>query len=145
MQDQTHRRKAVLVALALGALVLATSQADESAPAEKWTAPPRAVRKKNPTTADAKSVNDGKLLYQQECRACHGDAGKGDGPTAKDLEKAPGDLSNTKMWDQTDGELFWKITNGRKPMPSFEEKFTDEQRWSVVNYIRTLAPKPADK
>lgn len=145
MQHQLHRRGAVLAALALGALMLATSQAQEPGASEKWTAPPRAARKKNPVAADAKSANDGKLLYQQECRACHGDAGKGDGPTAKDLEKTPGDLSKPAMWDQTDGELFWKITSGRKPMPSYEQKFTDEQRWSVVNYVRTLAPKPAGK
>ncbi len=119
--------------------------ADQSADSDQWQAPARAARKKNPVEADAKSVNDGRILYQQECLACHGDTGKGDGPTAKDLEKKPGDLSSPKVWDQTDGALFWKVTTGRKPMPSYEQKFTDEQRWSVVNYVRTLAPKPEGK
>ncbi len=119
----------------------------EDAPSagDQWTAPARAARKANPVPADEKSIAAGKVLYLQECRACHGDAGKGDGPSAATLEKKPGDLSSPKLWEQSDGALFWKITNGRKPMPTFEQKFTDEQRWAVVNYVRTLAPRPAGK
>ena len=40
--------------------------------------------------------------------------------------------------NQTDGNLFWKITNGKAPMASYEELLTDNQRWKVVNYIREL-------
>lgn len=109
---------------------------------EPWTAPARAAKKKNAVPSDDKSIAAGKVMYLQECRACHGDLGKGDGPSAHDLEKAPGDLSNPKLWEQSDGALFWKITEGRKPMPTYAQRFTDEERWSIVNYVRTLAPKP---
>jgi len=46
----------------------------------------------------------------------------------------------------TDGELFWKITAGRKPMPSFETKLSEDERWMLVDYIRTFsqAGAPAD-
>jgi mono/diheme cytochrome c family protein len=39
----------------------------------------------------------------------------------------------------TDGEIFWKITEGRRPMPSFKKELTDEQRWQLVNFLRRLA------
>jgi mono/diheme cytochrome c family protein len=45
----------------------------------------------------------------------------------------------------TDGEIFWKMTEGRKPMPSFKKQLTDEQRWQLVNFLRTFAPKPVAK
>jgi mono/diheme cytochrome c family protein len=142
-----NRKSLNLVVLAtVGVSVLAMSYAQDSGTtSDQWQAPPRAARKKNPVPADDQSIAAGKALYQQECRACHGELGKGDGPSAKDLEKKPGDLSSPKMWDQTDGALFWKLTTGRKPMPTYEQKFSDDQRWSVVNYIRTLAPKPQGK
>jgi mono/diheme cytochrome c family protein len=115
------------------------------AAAEPWNAPARAARKKNPIPADDKSIAAGKVVYTKECLSCHGTTGKGDGPASKDLEKPPGNLSNPAMADQTDGTLFWKVTEGRKPMPSFSATLTDDQRWEVVNYIRTLAPKGAAK
>lgn len=109
--------------------------------AEPWQAPGRAARKKNPIAADDKSVAAGKTVYVKECLSCHGNEGKGDGPAAKDLEKPPGDLSSAPVQEQSDGALFWKISEGRKPMPSFSTSLSDEQRWQVVNYLRTLAAK----
>jgi mono/diheme cytochrome c family protein len=121
----------------VGAVVLADAAADE------WKAPARAAKRKNPIAADEKSIATGKALYVQNCLSCHGEKGKGDGTAAKDLEKKPGDLSAAKMLEQTDGALFWKITEGRKPMPTFEKTLTEENRWTVINYVRTLGPKPA--
>ena len=45
------------------------------------------------------------------------------------------------MSRRTDGELFWQITRGRLPMPAFEDKLTDQERWQLVDYIRTFASK----
>ncbi|MBI3462215.1 MAG: cytochrome c [Planctomycetes bacterium] len=109
---------------------------------EEWKAPARAARKKNPMPADAKSIARGEKVYVKECLACHGNTGKGDGPKAKEIEKHPGNLADPKMWNQTDGTLFWKTTEGRKPMPTYTKLLSDEERWDVVNYMRTLAPKP---
>lgn len=111
--------------------------------ATEWKAPARAARKKNPVPADEASVAAGLALYTKHCLSCHGTKGKGDGSAAKALERPPGDLSSAKMWDQTDGALFWKITEGRKPMPTFATLTTENERWQIVNYVRTLAPKPA--
>lgn len=111
---------------------------------DEWKAPERAAKKKNPIPADDNSIAAGKIVYTKECLSCHGTTGKGDGPAAKDLKKSPGDLSNPKMWEQTDGALFWKITTGRTPMASYEKLLTEEQRWNVINYSRTLAPHPSE-
>ena len=103
---------------------------------EHWEAPARASAKKSPVAADAASIGRGKAIYTAECASCHGNSGKGDGPSAKDLEVSPGDM--TKLGSHSDGALYWKITEGKKPMPSFAKKLTEPQRWDVVNYLRTL-------
>ena len=103
---------------------------------EHWEAPARASAKKNPIAADAASIGRGKAIYTAECASCHGNSGRGDGPSAKDLEKSPGDM--TKVGDHSDGALFYKITEGKKPMPSFAKKLSGPQRWDVVNYLRTI-------
>jgi len=55
------------------------------------------------------------------------------------LEKKPADLS-TKVKAQTDGALFWKISEGRSPMVSWKS-LSETQRWELVNYIKTFAGK----
>ena len=138
-----NTRRGVLIAGAclMGMALIATVWAQ--AAAAPWVAPARQVRKVNPVASDDQSLAAGKALYATHCLSCHGATGVGNGPAAKALEKNPGDLSKPKLWEQTDGELFWKITTGNKPMPAFETLITEEQRWQIVNYTRTLAPKPA--
>jgi mono/diheme cytochrome c family protein len=115
--------------------------ADDAPP--PWEAPARAARKKNPIPFDDKSVAAGKTVYIAQCLKCHGDAGHGDGVSAKDLNPKPKDLSDPKIVAETDGALFWKITTGRKPMPAFETLTSEDDRWNVINYLRKLAPPPA--
>ena len=127
---------------------LSTVLAQSASTNAVWEAPARAARKTNPVPADAKSIAQGKQLYVAACLACHGPAGKGDGPAAATLERngirvRPGNLSDPKLWEETDGALFWKLTEGKTPMPAWAETLSEEQRWLIVNYIRTLAPKPA--
>ncbi len=105
-----------------------------------WKVPSFKARKKNPVTTSAESRRTGRTLFVKECLTCHGDTGSGDGPAAKDLEKNPGNLTDPKLWNESDGSVFFKITVGRRPMPAFRDMFTDEQRWHIVNYVRTLVP-----
>lgn len=138
------RPMAALLVLFLSGFVarLALAEGDPGiAAVEEWKAPARAARKKNPIPSDENSIAAGQKVYMRECFSCHGVLGKGDGTAAKDLERKPGNLSLPKMWEQSDGALFYKISEGRKPMPTFEKLLTEEERWRVINYVRTLAPR----
>ena len=137
-----------IILLGEGSPGFTTAQAQEASTNTVWAAPARAARKENPVPADEKSMAQGKGLYVAGCMPCHGATGRGDGPAAATLERNgvhvhPGNLADPKMWQQTDGAIFWKLTEGMTPMPAWRETLSEEQRWSVINYIRTLAPKPA--
>ncbi|MBY0479686.1 MAG: c-type cytochrome [Chitinophagaceae bacterium] len=105
---------------------------------KEWKAPASADAKKNPLTADAATIAAGKTVYVKECQSCHGKKGKGDGPSAKDLDIPAGDFSKVTMQNQSDGALFWKTAEGRKPMPSFKKKLNENQIWQTIVYMRTL-------
>lgn len=105
-----------------------------------WQAPERAKRKTNPYPEDSSAIQSGKKVYETACLPCHGAQGRGDGTAAKYLDPKPRDLSDpTLLAPQTDGELFWKITEGRSNMPSFKEALSEEERWQVIHYLRALS------
>ncbi|MEI6487992.1 MAG: cytochrome c [Bacteroidota bacterium] len=108
---------------------------------DKWTAPPDADKKTNPIPANEQSLAAGKAIYTKNCNDCHGKKGKGDGPKSGDLEKSPRDFTKEDFQKQTDGSIFWKLSEGRKPMPSFKKDLSEDQRWQVINYVRTLGVK----
>ena len=119
------------------ALLLAARPA--SAGEAPWVAPPEAKARKNPV-ARAEGLREGKKAYDTNCAVCHGATGKGDGPGAAALNPKPKNLADKEIQDQTDGELFWKISKGRGVMPPWEQ-FPEKDRWSLVHYLRSLAPK----
>jgi len=111
------------------------AQAQAVAP---WVAPPEAAALINPIANDKASLVNAHVLYNNLCAQCHGYKGKGDGPVAALLNPHPADHTSASVQAQTDGALFWKIKTGRGQMQPYAEKLTDQQRWSLVNYIRTL-------
>lgn len=105
--------------------------------AEPWPAPPSEKAKKNPVAKDAKALEQGKKSAQVNCVSCHGASGKGDGVAAVALNPKPADWTSARVQDQTDGELFWKISTGRGAMPSWKH-LPDNERWALVHYVRSL-------
>lgn len=105
---------------------------------DKWVVPEKYVNMKNPTDP-AVDLNVGKALYSKHCQSCHGKEGYGDGPKASDMRGDLGDFSSPEFHEQTDGELFYKTSFGRLDMPEYTKKMPDdEDRWLIVNYMRTL-------
>jgi mono/diheme cytochrome c family protein len=107
-----------------------------------WKAPQTAVNRPNPVPANANTLAVAQKLYAANCQTCHGESGRGDGPGGAALEKKPADLGACiKANNETDGSLFWKISEGRSPMVSWKGSLTETQRWELVNYIKTFAGK----
>jgi mono/diheme cytochrome c family protein len=112
-----------------------------------WELPEDADKTKNPMPPTPESIAKGKELYMERtkgnCVFCHGDTGAGNEANiaAGKLRRKPADLTNKeRQAAMTDGEVFWKITKGITGiMPNYDKRLTEEERWNVVNYVRTLA------
>ncbi len=110
---------------------------------QQWQAAPEAAKLVNPIKNNAGAVKLGREFYMQKCVDCHGKEGKGNGYMGQALKRdgkllPPTNLASKMVQANSDGELFWKITNGRSPMPAHRVRFEDEQRWQIVSFLRTL-------
>jgi mono/diheme cytochrome c family protein len=108
-----------------------------------WVVPESAREIKNPISASAADLDTVRPIFRDKCAACHGYTGKGDGHDAALYDPKPPDFTSARrMSGITDGELYYKLTEGRKPMPSFKKRLSDEQRWRMILLIRTLSEPP---
>jgi len=111
-----------------------------------WVVPPEAKKLKNPVRPTPQNLDSSHAIWLDKCAKCHGEKGGGDGPEAYMYNPAPSELNSAHMMgEMTDGEIYWKMTEGRKPMPSFKTELSEEQRWAMVNFLRTMVVKPAAK
>ena len=124
----------VLVASALVAL-------SEEQSKGKWSAPAAEAQKKNPVAANESSLAAGHKIYSKTCAMCHGKTGDADGPAVIELNIHPAKLSDPQLSTESDGSLFWKVTTGKKPMPTYGKRMSETDRWNVVNYVRTLSKR----
>lgn len=125
--------KIVFVLLICGSAMLAQNLAYQQDPT--WRPPANAVEKTNPLAGKPEAVAGGRKLFLRNCVECHGSDGAGL------VKKHSADLQLRVVQQQTDGALFWKITNGNaaKGMPSFS-KLPELERWQLVLFIRSLPP-----
>ncbi len=132
------------LAAAVGAAEVPGTPLDDA-----WIAPPEARALSNPIPPGPDALKRGRSLFVQHCLICHGETGRGDGPSARTharRAKPPQDLTQLTVQRRlTDGEIFWKTTTGRRRgnqviMPSFAEDIPSlEDRWKLIHYIRSLA------
>ncbi len=105
-----------------------------------WPVPEEAKQLKNPLQPSSVALNSARKIYLDKCANCHGDRGKGDGRDAARYDPQPADFTDPKrMSGVTDGELFYKISEGKKPMPVFKTKLSEDDRWALVLLIRSFA------
>jgi mono/diheme cytochrome c family protein len=105
---------------------------------EPWKAPAWADTLKSPFHEEPLTLAQGEELFTLYCSSCHGESGYGDGAAGGALGQKPANFHDTLVKAQSDGSLFWKMSNGRGNMPPFQDVFTAEQRWQLVAYIRHL-------
>jgi mono/diheme cytochrome c family protein len=129
----------LLLVVACGLSWMAPAARSQTPP--DWVAPKSAAEKKNPILTGADSIGRGRVLYSN-CVICHGPAGHGDGMAAVALNPKPKDLTSDLTQAQSDGALFWKISQGRAPMPPWEQTLSDKDRWDLVNYVRSISLHP---
>jgi len=129
----------LLLALICIVLVYAAFQRDKP-----WVVPEEVKKLKNPIVPTESTLKAARGIYTEECAQCHGEQGKGDGPKARLHFSAPADLTDTRrMHSVTDGEIFYQISEGRKPMPSFKKRLTEDQRWELVLLVRSFSAPSA--
>jgi len=99
----------------------------------------------NPRTRTSESINRGRFVYETYCLVCHGESGRGDGP----ISSAAGgpffgvrSLVTDTVSRRSDGYFYSVIVNaqamGRGLMPTYGDKVRGNDRWDLVNYVRTL-------
>ena len=135
-------RKVLFAALLLLICVLVIHWITEEN--KPWIVPPEYKGLKNPLSPSESNLNAARQIYADECAQCHGDRGKGDGPEARSHHPLPADLSDPKrLANVKDGEIYYQISEGRRPMPSFKGRLTEEQRWHLVLLVRSFSQQPA--
>ncbi len=111
----------------------------------KWEAPTSANELKNPFAQDVSSIEEGKKLFVSMCSVCHGETGKGNGAASVSLEPRPANFLSIEVEKESDGAIYWKLTDGNPPMAAYKTLLTDAQRWKLVSYIRNLESKAHEK
>ena len=119
------------------------SQLSYQSQGKKWVAPAAADKLVNPLKGNAEATKKGKSLFEVNCVTCHGESGVGNGPGSAGLNPKPADLASKEVQKQSDGAIFWKITTGFPPtaMISWRSRFSNKERWELVDYIRELGKK----
>jgi len=77
----------------------------------------------------------GENIYNVNCKSCHGTPGKAN---FINLVPPPGDPATSKIQINKDGEIFYKVTTGRGPMPSFKSVLSTNEIWNVISFVRSF-------
>ena len=101
---------------------------------------------RSPVGYTAASIADGASRYAQNCAACHGLHGRGDGPAAASLPGKPADLT-AHLFHHSEGELYWWITHGISgtPMPGSGTHLSETEVWDMINFLRAQAEAEEEK
>lgn len=106
--------------------------------AQTWTVPEENKALVSPFKFVPDSIKKGEAVYMKNCQSCHGIPGKDNWAR---ITPPPGDPASAKYQGQKDGEMFYKITTGKIPMPEFRIILSENERWNVIGYIRSFNPK----
>ena len=105
----------------------------------EWIVPAEDAAIPNPVKATSESIATGNRLFKHFCITCHGYNADGKGLSGTKLNPKPANLTQM-AGHHADGDLAYKIKNGRGPMPHWVPIISDTNVWHVVNYIQSLEP-----
>lgn len=110
--------------------------------AQGWAVPPDKASVLSPFKFTDETRQAGAALYTTYCKQCHGDPGKGN---VIALVPPPPDPASPQMQNNTDGGIFYKVTEGRGPMLSFKTTLTPFNIWNIISFIRSFNPQYVQK
>ena len=91
----------------------------------------------DPRAPSDKRLARGKYLYENFCLICHGEKGLADGPLIPKFPSPP-PFSSRKVSRYSEGRIFYVITRGYGNMPSHSAQLKAEDRWDIIQYVKTL-------
>ncbi len=106
--------------------------------AQEWTVPADEAGKLSPFAFSDSTRQAGGVLYNTNCKSCHGDPGKNN---VVKLVPLPPDPASDQMQKNSDGAIHYKLTNGRGLMPSFKNTLTMTDTWKIISFIRSFNEK----
>jgi mono/diheme cytochrome c family protein len=106
---------------------------------QKWEVPEAKQKKVSPFLFKEDVVREGEGIYTRLCVSCHGNPGQNN--ALKTLNPVPPDLAADQVQQDSDGELLFKITEGRGIMPGFKNVISDRDRWKVIGFLRSFNKK----
>ena len=110
-----------------------TLPTDGEIPLQRWQIEQKTH---NPIPPGAR-IEQGRALFNIYCSPCHGAQGSGEGPVAK-VFVLPGNLRSREVQSHSDAWIYGTIRNGSNTMPRYGAELAPQQRWEVVQYIRSL-------
>jgi mono/diheme cytochrome c family protein len=137
----------LLLVVAAG-LSQGTQEKKESVPAQapaNLVIPLEEVKRENPVKPTEASIADGKKLYGYQCAMCHGEKGDGKTELVESMKLTMKDYTDpAALKDFTDGTLGYILEKGKGKMPGQEGRMSAQQKWNLVNFIRSLSKKSAE-
>ncbi len=103
-----------------------------------WVVPQDQKQKLSLVEFTESMEKSGAEVFASKCTACHGMPTEGNFNAL--LNPSPGDPADEKFQLNTDGELFYKINEGRVTMPSFKSALSKADIWNVIAYVRSFNP-----
>jgi mono/diheme cytochrome c family protein len=136
----TRGRTTVVLAVAAGiAAAISVACWWSSGPSESL--PPAFAARVNPRAHEGAAVAAGELIFRDNCSSCHGDRADGHGVAAVGLVPPPANFrAGDVLPRHSDAYLFYRLTEGKPgtAMPSFRGALSEDERWAVVSYLRSL-------
>jgi mono/diheme cytochrome c family protein len=97
-----------------------------------------AARLPNPVPITEATLKKGKQAFTTFCSVCHGVLGNGPIPLTAAYGAKPANLVSQQIRDYQDGKIYYVIVKGKNTMPPYAADLNEEERWSVVHYVRVL-------